>query len=197
MTGPERPVFIGFHLTKKENQDCKSGPNRFGSVWFCGFNRSLGPDFQALVSTSGLRKRYSPKGCRSRGRRQIWRKRVSAHLQCWFQFHRRTLLLKMLLKKLQNVLKGTEKSQIMFTDWGMEKEQQAHEGMCHRQGYKVDWGLRNWWKKRIEGKNGKGLVWKSLQWHQWQRALKGLCRHLMKWKGGLIGPNGRWRLPRN
>ena len=48
MTGPERPVFIGFHLTKKENQDCKSGPNRFSSVRFCGFNRSLGPDFQAL-----------------------------------------------------------------------------------------------------------------------------------------------------
>ena len=48
MTRPERPVFIGFHLTKKENQDRKSGPNRFGSVRFCGFNRSLGPDFQAL-----------------------------------------------------------------------------------------------------------------------------------------------------
>ena len=48
MTGPERLVFIGFHLTKKENQDRKSGPNWFGSVRFCGFNRSLGPDFQAL-----------------------------------------------------------------------------------------------------------------------------------------------------
>ena len=48
MTSPERPVFIGFHLTKKENQDRKSGPNWFGSVQFCGFNRSLGPDFQAL-----------------------------------------------------------------------------------------------------------------------------------------------------
>ena len=48
MTGPERPVFIGFHLMKKENQDRKSGPNQFGSVRFCGFNQSLGPDFQAL-----------------------------------------------------------------------------------------------------------------------------------------------------
>jgi hypothetical protein len=34
---------------KKENQDRKSGPNRFGPVRFCGFNRSLGPDFQALI----------------------------------------------------------------------------------------------------------------------------------------------------
>ena len=33
---------------KKENQDCKSGPNRFGSVQFCGFNRFLGLYFQAL-----------------------------------------------------------------------------------------------------------------------------------------------------